>query len=69
LLLPSDLQEPVWLFPFEGMEVGDSFFVPTLRSAEMTYVINCRAKAAGVRVKIYNTTHEDVMGVRAWRVR
>ena len=33
------LSEPEWLFPFEVMEVGESFFVPTMKPAYMTYKI------------------------------
>ncbi len=62
------LEEPVWLFPFDSMEVGDSFFVPTLRPAEMVYVIDTRAKAAKVKVKAYAASKEGCIGVRVWRV-
>ena len=24
-------QEPVWIFPYEFIRVGESFFIPTLR--------------------------------------
>lgn len=67
-MLPSELQEPVWIFPFEGMTIGDSFFIPTVHSAEMIYVIDSRAKAAGVRVKVFNAVKDDCMGVRVWRI-
>lgn len=60
-------EEPEFLLPFEFMEVGNSFFVPTLRSARLTYIIDTRAKAAGVRVKILPAIHEDCLGVRVWR--
>jgi len=64
----SDLvNEPTWLFPFEGMDVGDSFFIPTLKPAEMIYIIDTRAKVAGVRVKAYTTTKDDCLGVRVWK--
>ena len=61
--------EPDWAFPFEVMEVGDSFFVPTLRFAEMIYSIDSGAKRAGVRVKSYIVIKEDHIGVRTWRIR
>lgn len=64
----NQIIEPEWLFPFEGMEVGDSFFIPTLRPAELIYAIDCGSKRAKVRVKSYATTHEGLMGVRTWRV-
>jgi hypothetical protein len=51
------------------MEVGDSFFVPTLRFAEMIYSIDSGAKRAGIRVKSYIVVKEDHIGVRTWRIR
>jgi hypothetical protein len=51
------------------MEVGESFFIPTLRFAEMIYAIDCGAKRAGVRVKSYVTTKDNHIGVRTWRIR
>jgi hypothetical protein len=63
------LPEPEWVLPFNGMEVGESFFIPTLRFAEMIYAIDCGAKRAGVRVKSYITTKDNHIGVRTWRIR
>jgi hypothetical protein len=63
------LPEPEWVFPFNGMEVGESFFIPTLRFAEMIYAIDCGAKRAGVKVKSYITTKDKHIGVRTWRIR
>ena len=65
---PKQILEPEWLFPFEGMSIGDSFFIPTLRPAEMIYSIDCGAKRAGIRVKSFYTTKDDQLGVRTWRV-
>ncbi len=65
----SMIKEPEWLFPFEFMKVGDSFFVPTLKPAEMHYVIDSRSKAAGIRVKSYTSSKDGHLGVRVWRVR
>jgi len=53
--------------PFEGMGIGDSFFIPTLRPAELIYSIDCGAKRAGVRVKSYVAEKEGYIGVRCWR--
>jgi len=50
------------------MEVGDSFFIPTLKIPEMLYVIDCRAKVAKVKVKAYASSKEGHLGVRVWRV-
>ena len=60
--------EPVWIFPFESMGIGDSFFIPTLMPANMVYVIDTRAKVAKVKVKAYVTTCEGCLGVRVWRI-
>jgi hypothetical protein len=60
--------DPEWLFPFEFMEVGDSFFIPTLKSSNLIYLIENRAKKAKIRVKTYAVVEEDFMGVRTWRI-
>jgi hypothetical protein len=63
------LEEPEWVLPFEHMRVGESFFIPTLRPADMTYVIDTRAKVAEVRVKSYPAIKDGCLGLRVWRVR
>jgi hypothetical protein len=63
------IKEPEWVFPFSGMEVGDSFFIPTLRFAEMIYAIDSGAKREGMLFKVYATYEDKHLGVRAWRVR
>ena len=60
--------DPEWLFPFEMMEIGDSFFIPTLKSAPLIYAIETGAKRAKVRVKTYSVIESDYMGVRTWRI-
>jgi ethanolamine utilization microcompartment shell protein EutL len=66
---PQQMLEPEWIFPFQGMAVGDSFFIPTARVAEMMYAIESGAKRAQVRIKAYPTVKDECLGVRAWRVR
>jgi hypothetical protein len=63
------LPEPEWIFPFDGMGVGDSFFIPTLRFAELIYAIDCGAKRKGIKVKSYITSKDKHIGIRTWRVR
>jgi len=63
------LQEPEWVFPFEAMAVGDSFFVPTLRPSPIIYAIENGAKRAEVRIKAFVTSKDRHLGVRAWRIR
>ena len=65
----TKLSEPEWLLPFEAMKVGDSFFIPTLKPAELIYIVDTRAKVAGVRVKSFTTTKDGHIGVRVWRTR
>jgi hypothetical protein len=62
-------EEPEWLLPFEDMRVGDSFFVPTLRPAQLVYVMNTRAKVAGVKVSARPACKDGNLGVRVWRIR
>jgi hypothetical protein len=50
------------------MEVGDSFFVPTLKPSPLVYAIECGAKRAGIKVKSYVTTKDGKLGVRAWKL-
>jgi hypothetical protein len=63
------IPEPEWVFPFEVMEVGESFFIPTLRFAEMIYAIDSGSKRAGIKMKSYITSKDGHIGVRTWRVR
>jgi ethanolamine utilization microcompartment shell protein EutL len=62
------VQEPEWIFPFEGMDIGESFFIPTLRPAEIIFVVDTRAKAAKVRIKAFTSSKEGHLGVRVWRI-
>jgi len=50
------------------MEIGDSFFVPTLKPSSMIYAIDSGAKRAKIRVKIFETIKDDCLGVRVWRL-
>lgn len=65
----SRIQEPEWILPFEAMNIGDSFFIPTLTPAEMSYIIDTRAKIAKVRVRVFTRTEDELLGVRVWRIR
>ena len=65
---PTQILEPEWLLPFEGMTVGDSFFIPTLRPAELIYAIDCGAKRSKVKVKSFSVHENGQLGVRTWRV-
>ena len=64
----SEVPEPEWLLPFEMMQVGDSFFIPTLKSSEIIYSATESAKKHNLRVKAYSAIKDGIMGVRVWRV-
>ena len=64
----SQLREPEWLFPFDYMRIGESFFIPTLNTAEMLYAVECGAKRSKFKVKAYITTKENHLGVRVWLI-
>ena len=66
---PRKLIEPEYFLPFEQMKVGDSFFLPTLKPAEMTYIVDTRSKVAKVKVKCFPATKDGCMGIRVWCVR
>lgn len=53
--------------PFDLLEIGDSFFIPTVKPAAMLYVIDKRSKIARVKTKSYVASYEGHMGVRCWR--
>jgi hypothetical protein len=50
------------------MEIGDSFFIPTVKPAEMLYVVDVRAKEEKIKIKAYVTSKDEHFGVRVWRV-
>jgi len=65
----SESVEPEWLFPFDAMGIGDSFFIPTLKPAGMLYIIETRAKAAGCKVRACIAVDNDCLGVQVWKIR
>jgi hypothetical protein len=66
--LLADFREPEWIFPYEIMEIGDSFFMPTVRPAYGHYIIDLTSKRVGLRMKVFTMTEDGVLGVRAWRI-
>lgn len=62
------MNEPEWIFPFDHMEIGQSFFIPTLETATVLYAIESGAKRAKVKIRAFITTKDNHLGVRAWRV-
>ena len=63
-----EFKEPEWVFPYQGMDIGDSFFMPTVRPSFAHYIIDLTSKKVGIRLKTYAMICDGVRGVRAWRV-
>lgn len=61
-------EEPEWVFPYPYMQLGDSFFIPTLRPAQMIYLADIAAKKSDIRVKIFTCHKEGHLGIRVWRI-
>jgi len=55
--------------PLMGMEVGDSFFVPSYDTTATIRMIQREARICSVFVKSIVVLYEGVLGVRVWRVR
>jgi hypothetical protein len=62
------VEEPVWRFPFIGMGVGESFFIPTNSTEFLTYKVRTAAKEFGIKVVIRTRVEEDILGIRVWRM-
>lgn len=63
-----DLFEPEWIFPFDGMEIGDSFFIPTLNTSGMLFNIKEAARKSETQVRCAIVVHDNMLGVRTWRI-
>jgi len=61
--------EPEWILPFERMEIGESFFIPTLKPSPLIYAIDSGAKRVKVKVKSFITKKDNCLGVRVWRIK
>jgi len=61
-------EEPEWIFPYQDMQVGDSFFIPTVRPAYAHYIVDVTSKRVDMRMKAYTMIDEGILGVRVWRV-
>ena len=64
----SENKEPEWLFPFDFMGVGDSFFIPTLNPTNMIYVVDTRAKIAKCKIRVSVVIEDECLGVRVWKL-
>ena len=53
------------IYPFDDMEVGDSFFVPNVEHGDITPQIAYRRRTRGWARKF--TTRKENGGIRVWR--
>jgi hypothetical protein len=67
--IEAPYDEPEWILPYSGMGIGDSFFIPTMKPAYMTYILDTTAKKYGIKVKVFTATKDGLLGVRAWRIK
>lgn len=51
------------------MEVGESFFIPTLKPSSIIFSSEEGAKRCGIRVKTFVSSKDGKLGVRVWRIR
>lgn len=56
-------------YPFEDMEINDSFFVPGKNSDQLTNAASHWRKKNGWSFACRNTEEEGVKGARVWRVK
>jgi len=64
--IDSNTNEPVWLFPFDYMELGQSFFIPTMNPDRIIAVAYSRAKLSKVKIIAKRDITEGILGVRVW---
>lgn len=58
----AEYQLPEWL------EIGQSFFLPTLKSDELITKVKARYAARGIQVVHETRIEADHLGIRVWRV-
>ena len=58
----AEYQLPQWL------EIGQSFFLPTLKSDELGRGVKARYAARGIQVVHETRIEADHLGIRVWRV-
>jgi ribosomal protein S12 methylthiotransferase accessory factor YcaO len=52
----------------EWLEIGQSFFLPTLKSDELITKVKARYAARGIQVVHEMRIEADHLGIRVWRV-
>lgn len=57
-----------WKYPFDQMEVGDSFFVVNKDTTQMSALCKRAGKRLGARFVTAKAERGDESGVRVWRM-
>lgn len=65
--MPEDTRTTASTYPFEQMEVGDSFFVPGKKRTQMDNACGHWRKKKGWKFTVNARTEEGVLGCRVWR--
>lgn len=60
-------RKPTSRFPFQDMEVGDSFFLTKDDANTVRAVASIFARRHGITLTVRNTTEQGVEGKRVWR--
>lgn len=59
---------PKHVYPWEKLQVGDSFFVPGKKTNTFGGQLTRFKKSAGIKCVIRTVTENNVKGVRIWRI-
>ena len=57
-----------WKYPFDEMEVGDSFFVENKDTTQMSALCKRAGKRLGARFVTAKARKDNAEGVRVWRM-
>ena len=62
-----DTRQKTSIYPFENMEVGDSFFAPNKTRQQMDNACGHWRKAKGWKFVLRYQQEDEVSGTRVWR--
>ena len=65
--MPESRSTGTSIYPFEDLEIGDSFFVPGKSRAQMDNACGHWRKKKGWKFTVERRTENDVIGARVWR--
>ena len=56
-------------YPWPDMEVGDSFFLPGIKTADFSGAAHSAGLRTGKKFSLRSVTEDGVEGARCWRVK